>query len=311
MKKYTEVVVVINVEIYDCGDFVIRNIGEELIKENHENINFYFIDEFGQEKNNYTILSDKNKNLNINGKLILLTEEKSESGIFLYQSKAKIKAEILKIVGKEINSSKMVIITAISPYNLSTATIANHFISLEMTKYGEKVCMLSFNIDFPFNTIGWDSGKKGLLKGMYYYCNKEDFNNSIISYNTTNQYDYIEMDIKVDEIDQITDIFINDLIKFLENQSYRYLVIDYGILYWRLKEMMDYLYYIQIERSSLDMDMDKKHIVNINKSANVDVIDLGKLDNIYSIKNGNIKFNNDREELIQWKRNLKMKLLKN
>lgn len=301
----------VDVEIYDCGDFVIRNIGEELIKEKHKNINFYFISEFGLEKNNYIILSEKNKHIPINSKMIILTEEKSKEGIFLYQSKAKIKTEILKIVGQEIKRPKMEIVAAISPYNLSTATIANHFIARELSNDDEKVCMVSFNIDFPFESISWNLGKKGLLKAMYYYSNQEDFNPGIISDNSIDHYHYIEMDIKEEEINQLTDIFVDYLIKFLETQNYRYLVLDYGILYWHLKNHMDYLYFIQIENSSLVMDMDTNHLMSISKFSNCEVINLGQIDKIFSVKNGKIKFNSDREELIRWKRNLKLKLLKN
>lgn len=301
----------IDVAIYDNGDFVIRNIGEELIRENHKNINFYFISEFGLEKNNYTILSERNKLHIKNSKMILLTQEKSKEGIFLYQSKARIKTEILNIVGEEIGSPRMEIVSAISPYNLYAATISSHFIARELSNNDKKVCMLSFNIDFPFHTIGWDRGKKGLLKAIYYYSNSEEFNPGFINQNSRNQYHYIEMDIKKEEIYQITDIFLDSLMKFLETQSYRYVVLDYGILYWQLKHIIDYLYFIQIESSSLEMDMNKKHLIGINNLSNLENIILGQIDKIFSLKNGEIKFNKDREELILWKRNLKMKLLKN
>lgn len=303
--------VVIDVAIYDNGDFVIRNIGEELIRENHKNINFYFISEFGLEKNNYTILSEGNKLHIKNSKMILLTQEKSKEGIFLYQSKARIKTEILNIVGEEIGRPRMEIVAAISPYNLYAATISSHFIARELSNNDKKVCMLSFNIDFPFHTIGWDRGKKGLLKAIYYYSNREEFNPGFINQNSKNQYHYIEMDIKKEEIHQITDMFLDSLMKFLETQSYRYVVLDYGILYWQLKHIIDYLYFIQIENSSLEMDMNKKHLIGINNLSNFENIILGQIDKIFSVKNGEIKFNKDREELILWKRNLKMKLLKN
>lgn len=313
MKKYTEVVVVIDVEIYDCGDFIIRNIGEELIKENHKNINFYFISEFGLSESGYTILSEKNKNEKISGnsKMILLTEKLSEDGIFLYQSKAIIKAEILEIVGFEEKRSKMEIVAAISPYNLSAATISNHFIATELAYAGEKVCMLSFNIDFPFHYIGWDTGNKGLLKALYYYNNKDNLNPGIINQNPSNQYHFIEMDIKEEEMHELTNIFIKHLMKFLETQNYRYIVLDYGILYRKFKELENYLYYIQIEGSETSMEMDKKHILGINNIGNIELVDLGQLDKIFSVKNGKIKFNNDREVLIRWKKSLRMKLLKN
>lgn len=301
----------IDVAIYDNGDFVIRNIGEELIRENHKNINFYFISEFGLEKNNYTILSERNKLHIKNSKMILLTQEKSKEGIFLYQSKARIKTEILNIVGEEIGRPRMEIVAAISPYNLYAATISSHFIARELSNNDKKVCMLSFNIDFPFHTIGWDRGKKGLLKAIYYYSNSEEFNPGFINQNSRNQYHYIEMDIKKEEIYQITDIFLDSLMKFFETQSYRYVVLDYGILYWQLKHIIDYLYFIQIESSSLEMDMNKKHLIGINNLSNFENIILGQIDKIFSVKNGEIKFNKDREELILWKRNLKMKLLKN
>lgn len=301
----------IDVAIYDNGDFVIRNIGEELIRENHKNINFYFISEFGLEKNNYTILSEGNKLHIKNSKMILLTQEKSKEGIFLYQSKARIKTEILNIVGEEIGRPRMEIVAAISPYNLYAATISSHFIARELSNNDKKVCMLSFNIDFPFHTIGWDRGKKGLLKAIYYYSNREEFNPGFINQNSKNQYHYIEMDIKKEEIHQITDMFLDSLMKFLETQSYRYVVLDYGILYWQLKHIIDYLYFIQIENSSLEMDMNKKHLIGINNLSNFENIILGQIDKIFSVKNGEIKFNKDREELILWKRNLKMKLLKN
>lgn len=312
-KKYSEVVVMIDVEIYDCGNFVIRTIGEELIKENNKNINFYFVSDFGLGESNYTILSEINKNKFISrkGKMIVLTEEKCQDGIFLYQSKAKIKAEILKIIGYEEKRSKLEIISAISPYNLPAATIFNHFIAKELAKDGEKVCMLSFNIDFPFHYIGWNTGNKGLLKALYYFNNKENFNPGIINQCTSNQYHIIEMDIKEDEIHELTNIFINSLMKFLETQNYRYVVLDYGILYRTFKELENYLYYIQIEGGELNLEMDKKYIFNINNICKVEVIDLGQLDKNFSIKNGQIRFNKEREELIQWKRSLRMKLLKN
>lgn len=309
-KKYAEVVVVIDVEIYDCGDLVIRNIGEELIRENHKNINFYFISEMGLGESGYTIVSDKNKEVLSKSKTIVLTENKEEGGIFLYQAKAKIKAEILKIVGQEETNAKMEIIAVVSPYNMLSATVLNHFIAKELGSDDNKVCMLSFNIDFPFNYIGWNIGNKGLLKSLYYYNNQENFNPGIISQNANDQYHYIEMDIKGNEIDEITNIFINHLIKFLETQNYRYLVLDYGVLYWRVKEIADYLYYILIEDGGLNLEMDKIHIDNM-KNSGVEVIELGLLDKIISIKNGLIKFNKDREELILWKRRLRKKLLKN
>jgi DNA-binding PadR family transcriptional regulator len=312
-KKYTEVVVMIDVEIYDCGNFIIRNIGEELIKENKKNINFYFVNDFGLGERDYTILSEKNKNKYIsrNCKMIVLTEEKCEEGIFLYQSKAKIKAEILKIIGCEEKRPKLEILAAISPYNLSAATIFNHYMAKELAKDGEKVCMLSFNIDFPFHYIGWNTGNKGLLKALYYYNNNENFNPGIINQCTGNQYHIIEMDIKEDEIHELTNVFINNLMKFLENQNYRYVVLDYGVLYRILKELENYLYYIQIEGGELDIEMDRKHIISINNIGKAEVIDLGQLDKNFSVKNGQIRFNNEREELIQWKRSLRMKLLKN
>ncbi|KAF0092309.1 MAG: hypothetical protein FD141_493 [Fusobacteria bacterium] len=309
-KKYSEVVVVIDVEIYDCGDMVIRNIGEELIKENHKNINFYFINEFNLGESGYTIISGKNKKVIRNSKMIILTEEKDQNGIFLYQAKAKIKAEILKIVGCEEKDQQMEIIAAISPYNLSAATISNHFIARELADEGNKVFMLSFNIDFPFKCIGWNTSNKGLLKALYYHNNQEKFNPGIISHNIIEKYDYIEMDIKSEEINELTDIFIKHLMKFLETQKYRYVVLDYGVLYWKMREIEDYLYYIQIEGNLLNSEMDKMHI-NSMKKVIVDAIELGQLDNIICIKNGQIKFNKDREELVLWKGSLKKKLLKN
>lgn len=309
-KKYSEVIVVIDVEIYDCGDLVIRNIGEELIKENHKNINFYFISELSLGESGYTIVSDKNKEVTRKSNTIVLTEEKDEEGIFLYQAKAKIKAEILKIVGQVETGVKMEIIAVVSPYNVLSATIFNHYIARELGSDGSKVCMLSFNIDFPFKCIGWNSGNKGLLKALYYYNNQENFNPGIISYNDSDQYHYIEMDIKGDEINELTNIFINHLMKFLETQKYRYIVFDYGVLYWKIKEIEDYLYYIQIEGGALNLEMDKIHIDSM-KNSGVEVIELGQLDKIISIKNGLVKFNKDREELILWKRSLRKKLLKN
>lgn len=300
----------IDVEIYDCGDLVIRNIGEELIRENHKNINFYFISEMGLGESGYTIVSDKNKEVTRKSNTIVLTEKKDYDGVFLYQAKAKIKAEILKIVGQEESGIKMEIIAVISPYNMVSATILNHFIAKELGCEGSKVCMLSFNIDFPFKCIGWNAGNKGLLKALYYYNNQENFNPVIISHNDSDQYHYIEMDIKGDEIDELTHVFVNHLIKFLENQNYRYLVLDYGVLYWKIKEIEDYLYYIQNESGGLNLEMDKIHIASL-KNKVAEVIQLGHLDKIISIKNGLIKFNKDREELILWKRSLRKKLLKN
>ena len=302
---------VIDVGIYDGGDSVIRNIGEELIRENQKNINFHFISEFGLERIDYTILSEKNKDSLKNTKVILLTEEEGKDGIFLYQTKARIKAEILNIIGEEMVGSKMEIVAVISPYSLAFATISSHFLAREISNNQKKVCMLSFNIDFPYQTIGWEKGKKGLLKAIYYYSNQESFNPGIINRNSSNQYHYIEMDINREEILHITDVFLENIMKFLETQGYRYVVLDYGVLYWRLKHHMDYLYFIQIESNSLEMDMDKNHIMNINKPSNFESIKLGHPDKIFSLKNGEIKFNKDREELTLWKRNLKKKLLKN
>lgn len=300
----------IDVEIYDCGDLVIRNIGEELIRENHKNINFYFIDELGLGISGYTIVSNKNKKALSNSNIIVLTEEKDDDGIFLYQAKANIKAEILKIIGHGEKDSKMEIVAGVSPYNLEVATISNHFIARELAEEGNKVCMVSFNIDFPFKCIGWNTGNKGLLKALYYYNNQEKFNPGIISHNSIDLYHYIEIDIKGQEVDELTNIFINYLIEFFETQNYRYLVLDYGVLYWKIKKIEDYLYYIQIEGNGINLEMDKMHI-NSMKNDGIEVIELGELDKIISIKNGQIKFNKFREELVKWKRSLRKKLLKN
>lgn len=301
----------IDVEIYDCGNWVIRNIGEELIKENHKNINFYFISELGFGESGYTILSAKEKKILKNGNMIILTEEKDQEGIFLYQAKAKIKSEILKIVGHEVQDSKMEIVAAVSPYNLSGATISNHFLAKELAGEGNKVCMLSFNIDFPYKCIGWNTGNKGLLKALYYYNNQEKFNPGIVSHNDSDLYDYIDMDIKGDEINDLTNDFTNHLMKFLETQFYRYLVLDYGVLYWKLNRVEDYSYFLQFENSGIIREMDKRHLISKGNIGRLEIIELGQLDKIISMKNGQIKFNKDREELAIWKRSLRTKLLKN
>lgn len=310
-KKYLEVVMMIDVEIYDCGDLVIRNIGEELIKENHKNINFYFISEPHLGEGGYTIVSDKNKKVLGSNNMIILTESKDENGIFLYQAKAKIKAEILKIVGQDEKVQKMDIVACVSPYNMSAATIFNHYIACELASSGNKVCMLSLNVDFPFKSIGWDKGSKGLLKAMYYYNNQENFNPGIISFQASDGYHYIEMDIKGDEIDDISKEFIDNLIKFLDIQNFRYLVLDYGFFYWRVRELEDYLYFLHCEDSSINMEMEKKHIGNMNNIGKVEIIEMGQLDKMIFLKNGLIRFNRDREELILWRKTLKKKLLKN
>lgn len=305
---------VIDVEIFDCGDLVIRNIGEELIRENHKNINFYFISEPGFGDKGYTIVSQKNKDGVRNINKIVLTEEKNENGIFLYQAKAKIKAEILKIVAQDGNGEKMEIVAGISPYNLSLGTIFNHFLACELARNGNKVCILSLNIDFPFRCIGWDSGNKGLLKALYYFNNQEKFNPGIISQHNYDNYDYVEVDIKGEEVKDISENLIISLFDFLKTQNYRYLVLDYGALYLQLKNLEDYLFFLKSSESSsdggLNLEMENNFISNMKMTGNMEIIESVQVEKVFSFKNGKIKFSYDREESNLWKRNLKKKLLK-
>ena len=305
---------VIDVEIMDCGDLVIRNIGEELIKENHKNINFYFISEPGLYDKGYTIVSQKNKEGVKNSNKIILTEEKGEKGIFLYQAKAKIKAEILKIVACEENGEKMEVVSGISPYNLIQGTLFNHFVACDLAREGFKVCFLSLNIDFPFRSIGWDTGNKGLLKALYYFNNQENFNPGIISRNVSGNYDYLEVDIKGEEVLDISTNFILMLIDFLESQNYRYLVFDYGFQYIQLKNLEDYLFFLKSPDAGsgcgLTLEMENNFTENMKAKVDLEIIEAVQLDRIINFKNEKIRFNYDREESNLWKRSLRKKLLK-
>lgn len=305
---------VIDVEIMDCGDLVIRNIGEELIRENHKNINFYFISEPGLYDKGYTIVSEKNKEGVRNSNKIVLTEEKGEKGIFLYQAKAKIKAEILKIVAYEENCEKLEVVSGISPYNLLQGTLFNHFIACDLAREGFKVCFLSLNIDFPFSSIGWDTGNKGLLKALYYFNNQDNFNQGIISRNVSGNYDYVEVDIKGEEVLDISTNFIVMLIDFLAAQKYRYLIFDYGFQYIQLKDLEDHLFFIKSPDAGLGcgltLKMENNFADNIKPKGNMEIIEAVQLDRMITFKNGKIKFNYDREESNLWKRSLRKKLLK-
>jgi len=305
---------IIDVGILADGDMIIKSIGEDLIKDNHKNINFYFLNETVSVDMDYLILNHKNKKTPKNIKCILLCENINDSGIFLFQAKAKIKTAILNIIGEEDRKNKFEVISGISPYNLAGATLFNQFISCELANEGHKICMLSLNINFPYKFLGWDLGNKGLLKAIYYYQNNESFNPGIISHHISEKYHYIEMDININESRDISEDLIKKLLNFLKIQEYRYVVLDYGIFYWQLTKLSDKIFYLQNIGNNLISELENNNLVNINNFTDPDsweIIELEQLENIFVIKNERIIFNYDMEELSKWKRSLRSKLSEN
>ncbi len=304
----------IDVGILADGDLIIKAIGEELIRENHKDINFYFLKDLVSNEADFIILNHNNREKMANDNFIYLCESVNESGIFLFQGKAKIKKEILNIIGKENLKDEFEVVSGISPFNLVGATLFNQFIARELAVEGFKVCLISLNITFPFKYFGWNMENKGLLKAIYYYQNNDDFNPGIISQHESDNYSFIEMDIKVNESNSISKDFIQKLLSFLKGQNYKYIVLDYGIFHWQFPNCSDNIFYLQNKNNSLLEEMDKNYLENLNKvnsKVNLEFIRIESLENIFTIKNEKIRFNKEMEDLDNWKKSLKKILLKN
>ncbi|MDD2370980.1 MAG: hypothetical protein PHQ32_03145 [Firmicutes bacterium] len=305
---------IVEVGIFTDGDLFIKSIGEELIKENHKNINFSFFDEQSLIEPDYLILNYKNKGKVNKCNAIFLSENFNDGGIFLFQAKGKIKKEILNIIRAEDMVNEFEVISGISPYNLAYATLFNHFLASRLSKEGLKVCFLSLNINFPYKYLGWNLDNKGLLKAIYYYQNKEKFNPGIISKHQSDNYYFVEMDLKINEVDGISEDFIKMLLEFFKTEEFRYVVFDYGIFYWQISNFSDSIFYLQNNQNTLLREMENNNLSNMNTFTNQgrnEIIEIDDLDNVYVIKNGKLSFNCEMEDIKGWKRSLKRKLLKN
>lgn len=303
---------IVEVGILADGDLIIKAIGEELIRENHNNINFYFLNELVPTETDYVILNYSNKEKLEIENSIFLCEDINENGIFLFQAKAKIKTEILSIIGEEKITSNFKVISGISPYDLLSGTIFNHFIASELGKEGFKVCFISLNISFPFNYLDCELGNKGLVKALYYYQNGEDFNPGIISQHGSDKYSYIETDLKINELESISIDFLEKLLSFLKIQNYNYVVMDLGIFNWKFPNISNHIFYLQNKENSILEEMEEEYLGYLKKFNNgrsLEIIQLGNLENIVFIKKDKISYKNNMEEIGYWKRSLKKILL--
>lgn len=302
----------IDVGILDSGDMALRWIGEELIREKHKGVNFFFIGNTELVEGDYIIAFKRDKNLISRGEPIILTEDKDDEGVFIYQAKGKIKSDILKFFSKENIGEELKVITGLSPFNQSEGTIFNHFLASEIAAAGYKVCYLSINVTFPYRYLNWADENKGLLKAIYYHDNDEPLNPGILSNNIESKYQYVNLDINISELNCISKELLLKIKTMIESLNFKYLIIDYGNLSFNPGIFIHkYHFYLRIIRNELDKVRNDIFINQCNCSNYLDSFEIESMDYLYSLKNNRLRLNYEKEEIILWKRSLRNNLLKN
>lgn len=298
----------IEVEILAGGNEIIRLIGEELIKESSAGLKIDFVEEPSGRTGVFLIIGNKyeEKEKYVDGRIVLC-EEGGGEGISLLQPKARIKSEILGRLQKEGSRRDMLILSGNSPYSLWKATVFCHFLAVELAKEGHRVFLLSFNLDFPFESLGWTSGSKGLLKALYYHGIGEDFNPGIVKRHQKSGYDYLEVDIRAEEAGQLTEDFVRRLAAYIGSLGYSHLVLDYGVLYWLFLRLEDHMYFLKDGNDEVPGIMETSHLLTLSAREDVEVVDGENLFKMKRNKRGIMNFYLDREGLKSWKNNLRKK----
>ena len=309
----------INVGIYTKEDKILRTIGEELIRERHQGLNIYLITNPDFLSGDYVVARLEDGAEITKGSPVYLTEDLKEEGIFLFQSKEKIKEQILTAVygGKGVQraKNKIRLIQVLAFSSEHTSTVFSHFLASELGGEGRKVCFLSLNLFFPFNCIYPQAGGKGLLKALYYQKNGQEVNPGILNYSEEYRYHFIGNDLNFDEFKELNPLMIDELTRLLEREGFDDLVLDYS------REGLDLL------RSSA-----RQGDLNLLMGADDDPLSAGQEEGIlgslpelkihsrgplitrdrsYTLKGGRLEQIHGSEEMMIWKGILKEKYRKN
>lgn len=278
-------------------DRILRKIGEELIKEKYDNLNFYFITDERFIKGDYIIAFKEDEVLLEDRKGIYLTDSREEDdNIFFYQGKEKIKKEILKkLGGVENKGERLKIIGVRNNIKKYNGTIFSYFLGEYL---GDKACWLSLNYLFPYKLLLTNSNSIGLLKALYYFENNEEIKSSVVK--EEKNFFYIENDLKRKEKLLGEYKFFKKIISLLEKLNFRYLILESFPL-----SIINNLDYLIVQNSKENLI--EEEILKLEEKVD-GVYIYGKDINIgefYNIKNNKIVFNYKGEECNRWKEILK------
>ena len=222
----------INIGIYTKDDKILRTIGEELIRERHQGLNFYLVTHQDFLSGDLIVARREDGAEISAGRPVYLTEDLREEGIFLFQSKEKIKEQILSAVygekGMQRVKSRIRLIQALTFADEYTSTVFSHLLATELAGEGRKVCFISLNLFFPFGCIHSQAGNNGLLKALYYQKNGQEINLGIISFSEEFRYHYIGNDLNFDEFKEMNPLVIEEIAGVLEREGFDDLVLDYS-----------------------------------------------------------------------------------
>lgn len=172
---------IVDIGILKRQDRILKAIGEELIREKYENLNFYFITDEKYLTGDYIIVFKEDENLIGNVKGIFLSKRaEDENKIFFYQSNEAIKEKILRKLWEIKKTGKTLkLIATISLIKRYSSTIFSYFLAKYLGDMKYKVCWLPLNYAFHYEYLLWSSDCSGLLKALYYFENRERIRESV------------------------------------------------------------------------------------------------------------------------------------
>lgn len=284
-------------------DRILKTIGEELMREKYENLNFYFITDEKYLAGDYIIAFEEDESLIGDEKGIFLSKRAEDGNkIFFYQGKEAIKEEILRKLGEIKKISKALkLVAAISSIKRYSGTIFSYFLAKYLGDMKYKVCWLPLNYAFPYEYLLKGSDYSGLLKALYYFENRERIGESVIK--KEGSFNYIGNDLKTADFKSIQTEFWREIKELLEALDYDYLILDSCPSFFlsQLEGLISLAPFgnpIEEEIFKREERLDDRKLFYLRGKD----ITYG---NFYTLKENKIVFNGEREEYISWKKILK------
>lgn len=309
-KEGAEVKEMSDIGIFDQGDAILRRIGEELIRERHPGLNFFFISDPSLLSGDYVVVFEEGLDEIKGGVPILLTRREGTKGIFFFASKERIKEGILSAIGprsglQEAPSRPMKVFVTMGSGKGSQGTILAHALGMELASCGFRPCLLSLNFLFPLERIGQSRQYKGLLKAMTYLHLGEPLHPGLLSMHPEGSYHYMESDISFGDIPDLGVPLLSGIGEMLGREGFTHFVLDIPPYLWTLflayRSSVDLVFWLGDEGEGLEGLVDQE--VRKNLLGDLAHIGSGHMEegSFYALREGRIWLNQHSEAYRLWR----------
>lgn len=309
-----------DIGIFDRGDAILRRIGEELIRERHPGLNFFFISDPSLLTGDYVVLFKEDLEEVRGGIPILLSRREDHEGIFFFTSKERIKEGILAAIApprvkfEEPNRPMKVFVTMGCNKGVE-GTILAHALATELEADGFRPCLLSLNFLFPLERIGQSRQYKGLLKAMTYVHLGEPLHPGLLSLHPEAGYHYMESDISFGDVADLRVPLLSGIGEMLHREGFTHFILDIPSYLWTLfldhHPKVDLVFWLGAVGEGLEGLVDQeiqRHLLGDLAQVQVGPVEEGSF---YALREERIWLNQHSEAYRLWKTRSKERFWRN